>query len=497
MLFQRAFKKPFFKNTLLSNYSKPYFFSTSQFKQLTSDDINYFSSFLAPNEIIQDSFELQAYNSDWLKKYIGNSKLALKPNSTEKISKILKYCSEQNIAVVPQGGNTGLVGGSTPVNDEVILSLKNLNKIIGFDEISGVLTCEAGCVLETLNQYLAEKSYEMPLDLGAKGSCAIGGNIATNAGGTHFVKFGPFKSYILGLEVVLPNGEILELESKILKDNTGLDLKQVFIGSEGILGVITKANIRVFPVDKYKQVLFMQCENFENVLEINKLVRGKLGRNLGAIEYQDAYAYATIQKYIQNAANPFPNNDMGKYYVLIEVCGTEALDDIVENLYTELSERKLVEDCIASESDAQFTSLWKIREEVAVAANHIGLVFKYDISLPVEKFEELCLIVRNKIGCLGYTMGYGHLGDGNMHINVGCYDLAKKKQVESILEPFVFEWLSHVNGSISAEHGVGRQKAKYLHFSKDVQAIEYMKSLKKVFDPKGIMNPYKVLPYSS
>ncbi|RYZ17297.1 MAG: hypothetical protein EOP49_50795, partial [Sphingobacteriales bacterium] len=213
---------------------------------------------------------------------------------------------------------------------------------------------------------------------------------------------------------------------------------------------------------------------FQNVLEINKLARAKLGRNLGAIEYQDAYAYATIQKYIKGAATPFPANDMQKYYVLIEVCGTETLDDIVENLYEELSEKKLVEDCIASENDTQFVSLWKLREEVAVAANQIGLVFKYDISLPVEKFEELCLIVRNKIGCLGYTMGYGHLGDGNMHINVGLYDNAKRKQVESILEPFVFEWLSNVNGSISAEHGVGRQKAKYLHYSKDKGAIELM-----------------------
>jgi len=488
MHFQKAFRPV---SSLLTHTQSRYF---SQFKQLTKEDVTYFSSFLSPNEIIQDSFELEAYNSDWLKKYIGQSKLALRPNSTEKISKILKYCSEQNIAVVPQGGNTGLVGGSTPINDEIILSLKNMNKIIDFDDVSGVITCEAGCVLESLNQYLASKSYEIPLDLGAKGSCVIGGNIATNAGGTHFVKFGPFKSYILGLEAVLPNGEILDMESKILKDNTGIDLKQAFIGSEGILGVVTKANIRASPIDKFKQVLFMQCESFQKVLEINKLARAKLGRNLGAIEYQDAYAYATIQKYIKNAVNPFPNNDMQKYYVLIEVCGTEVLENIVEDLYTELSEKKLVEDCIASENDTQFVSLWKLREEIAVAANHIGLVFKYDISLPVEKFEELCLIVRNKIGCLGYTMGYGHLGDSNMHINVGCFDNSKKKQVESILEPFVFEWLSHVNGSISAEHGVGRQKAKYLHYSKDKGAIELMKKLKKVFDPKGIMNPYKVLP---
>jgi len=481
---------------ILDPHSPSYFISSinSHFNTLQPEDINYFSSILSPPEIIQDSFELQTYNTDWLKKYIGRSKLALKPNTTKKVSQILKYCNDRRLPIVPQGGNTGLVGGGVPIEDEIVLSMSNLNKIINFDKTAAVITCEAGCVLDSLNKYLLDYDFEIPLDLGAKGSCEIGGNIATNAGGTRFIKFGPFKSYILGMEVVLPNGHILDMESIILKDNTGIDLKQVFIGSEGILGVVTKANIRVSPLDKYKQVLYMQCDSFEKVLEINKLVRKSLGRNLGAIEFKDSYAFGVVQKYLTDVVNPFTNGNEKNYYVLVEVCGQEPLDNLVENLYNELDENKLIDDCIASESDTQRLALWKLREGVALAANHIGLVYKYDISLPVEKFEELTLIVRNKIGCLGYTMGYGHLGDGNLHINVGCYDIKNKNKVENILEPFVFEWLSRVNGSISAEHGVGRQKPKFLHYSKDSLAIEYMRRLKQVFDPNGIMNPNKVLP---
>ena len=280
--------------------NKPNLFFSSinyNFNSLQPKDVNYFSSILSPSEIIQDSFELQTYNTDWLHKYLGRSKLALKPNSTEKVSQILKYCNDHRLAVVPQGGNTGLVGGGVPIEDEIVLSLSNLNKIMNFDKTSSVITCEAGCILESLNKYLLDYDHEIPLDLGAKGSCEIGGNIATNAGGTRFIKFGPFKSYILGLEVVLPNGQILDMESSILKDNTGTDLKQAFIGSEGILGVITKANIRARPLDKYKQILYMQCDSFAKVLEVNKLARAKLGRNLGAIEFTDSYASDCVQKY--------------------------------------------------------------------------------------------------------------------------------------------------------------------------------------------------------
>ena len=494
MLFQKAIFS--FARRSYSKRCSAFSSLNSKYKTLSSDDVSYFSSILSPHEIITDPSELQVYNTDWLKKYIGRSQLALKPNTTEKVSKILKYCNDNSIAIVPQGGNTGLVGGSVPVNDEIILSLTNLNKILDFDSNTAVLRCESGCVLEVIDQYLADYGYEVPLDLGAKGSCHIGGNVATNAGGTRFIKFGPFKSYVLGLEVVLPNGEILNMESNILKDNTGLDLKQMFIGSEGILGVITKVNVLVPPVDKFKQVLYIQCESFEKILEINRLVRAKLGRNLGALEFTDAYAYETVQKYLPDVVKPFNESDLEKYYVLVEVVGQEPLDNLVESLYTDLSDQNLVLDCIASENDSQRIALWKLRENVAVACNHLGIVFKYDVSLPVEKMAELVHIVRGKVGSLGYTMGYGHLGDGNLHLNVACADHNKLKDVENILEPFVFEWLSKLNGSISAEHGLGKQKPKYLHFSKDKKAIEYMIQLKSMFDPKGIMNPYKMLPQS-
>jgi len=235
------------------------------FNYITDKDVSIFEGILGPNAIITDEKELELHNMDWTKKYKGQSKLMLKPKTTEEVSAVLKHCNDRRLAIVPQGGNTGLVGGSQPVFDEIIVNFSRMNKIIDFDESYGILSCEAGCILQDLHTYLHDKGYLMPLDLGAKGSCFIGGNLATNAGGIHFIKYNSLHANCVGLQAVLPNGTVLDNMTTLRKDNTGYDLKHLFIGSEGTLGAITKCAILCPPNPRYKHLCMVSCRSFEAV----------------------------------------------------------------------------------------------------------------------------------------------------------------------------------------------------------------------------------------
>jgi len=465
------------------------------FAKLTNDDYSYFKSILQSHEVITDTKELEQFNTDWKKNFEGKSTLLLRPNSTEKVSQILKYCNDKNLAVVPQGGNTGLVGGSIPIFDEIILSTSNLKKVISFNPYSAVLTCEAGCILEDLNNLVGKEGYEIPLDLGAKGSCQIGGNISTHAGGIHFIKHGPFRGNILGLEVVLPNGEVLNLESEIRKDNTGLDLKQLFIGSEGTLGVVTKANIQCVKRDTYSRVLLLRCKDYSQVLKVNELTRKVVGGNLSAIEFFDDYAYSTIVEHIPGIVPPF---EVGKnfeyYYVLVELSGSQPLDTLEETYFDALSEADLADECVLGENESQAINLWNIREQIATASHHMGSFLIYDFSVDITRWMELTNDIREKTKGKGFTVSYGHIGDGNLHVNIVYQDPKLKEDLLNILEPATFDWLQKAKGSISAEHGIGFMKANFLNYAKPDNVIHLMRDLKKVFDPKGILNPYKVLP---
>ncbi|KAF9619357.1 hypothetical protein IFM89_006544 [Coptis chinensis] len=234
------------------------------FSSINTEDIKHFKEILGDKNVIQDEDRLATANVDWMRKYKGSSKLLLQPKSTQEVSKILGYCNSRNLAVVPQGGNTGLVGGSVPVFDEVIVTLGSMNKIISLDKVSGILVCEAGCILENLDSFLINEGFIMPLDLGAKGSCQIGGNVSTNAGGLRFVRYGSLHGSILGLEVVQANGTVLDMLGTLRKDNTGYDLKQLFIGSEGSLGIITKISILTPPRLSSTNLAFLACKDYSS-----------------------------------------------------------------------------------------------------------------------------------------------------------------------------------------------------------------------------------------
>lgn len=471
------------------------------YKKLDEQDIAHFHEILSDSSMVQDADDLAFYNEDWMRKYRGESRLTLKPRTVEQVSRILQYCNEQKLAVVPQGGNTGLVGGSVPVFDEIVVSVANLSKVRAFDETSGILKADAGVVLENADNFLAEHGYIFPLDLGAKGSCHIGGNVATNAGGLRLLRYGSLHGSVLGLEAVLPNGQVLSSIDALRKDNTGYDLKQLFIGSEGTLGIITGVSILCPPRPKNFNVAFLGLSDYESLKKCFVKAKSELGEILSAFELMDLKSQKLAEHHLKLA---HPLADEHQFYVLIETSGSngshdeEKLQAFLESAF----EDEVIQDGVIAQDETQLKTLWSWREQIPEASTIGGGVYKYDVSLPLNDLYGLVLAVRerlNNAGMIGDSsdfpvidaVGYGHVGDGNLHLNVAVREY--NKDVEKLLEPFVYEWVSSKKGSISAEHGVGFQKKNYLHYSKSQNELAVMKQLKQLFDPNAILNPYKYL----
>ncbi|KAL1923994.1 uncharacterized protein VTP21DRAFT_7029 [Calcarisporiella thermophila] len=477
----------------------PGFTRNPQFKKLDDQDLAFFRSVLTESNVLVNDDEVEAFNMDWMRKYRGQSQAVLRPKTTKQVSQIIKYCNDNNIAVVPQGGNTGLVGGSVPVFDEVIISMSNLSQIRSFDAISGALVCDAGCVLENLDNYLAEKGYIMPIDLGAKGSCHIGGNVATNAGGLRLLRYGSLHGTVLGLEVVLPDGTVLDNLSTLRKDNTGYDLKQLFIGSEGTLGIITGVSILTPKRPKAVNVAFLGLNSFEDVQKTYLQAKDELSEILSAFEFWDQEALSLVKSHLVQGAR-YPLESEYPFYVLIETSGSskEHDDAKLSNFLENILENSLVQDGVLAQDTTQIQNLWSIREGLPEACAKAGATYKYDISMPVPVFYQMVEDMRKEVeksphkNLVKGVVGYGHVGDGNLHLNVVGEKFCEK--VTNIVEPFVYEWTAKHKGSISAEHGVGLMKAAHLHYSKSDTTIALMKQLKGILDPKGILNPYKMLP---
>lgn len=476
----------------------------SKYKSLDTTDVLFFKKVLKDeNYLISNEQDLEFYNEDWMRKYKGQSQLVLKPKTTEQVSQILEYCNEQKLAIVPQGGNTGLVGGSIPVFDEIVLSLSNMNKIRSFDNISGILKCDAGVILENADNYLVDNGYIFPLDLGAKGSCHVGGVCATNAGGLRLLRYGSLHGTVLGIEAVLPDGTIYTSIDALRKDNTGYDFKQLLIGSEGTLGVITGVSILCPPRPTSTNVALLAVSSYETVQKVFVGARKELSEILSAFEFMDGKSQLLTGRYLKSE-HPIGS---GKYpfYVLIETSGSDRDHDMekLETFLANAMEEGLVDDGIIAQDEAQSKSLWSWRESIPEASAHFGGVYKYDVSLPlkdlyglVEAAEailddadlvDLDSADRPVVGAIGY----GHLGDGNLHLNVCMREYNKK--VEAALEPFVYEWIQSKKGSISAEHGLGFQKKHYIGYSKSDAEIKLIKDIKNHYDPNGILNPYKYI----
>ncbi|KAF7877047.1 uncharacterized protein EAF02_008267 [Botrytis sinoallii] len=479
----------------------------SRFAQITEENVKFFKDLLGKESAIIDGVtkdatdDLEPFNGDWMRKYRGHTSLVLKPGSTEEVSKILKYCNDNMLAVVPQGGNTGLVGGSVPVFDEIVINMSRMNQIRSFDEVSGTLVVDAGVVLEVADNYLAERKHIFPLDLGAKGSCHIGGNVATNAGGLRLLRYGSLHGNVLGIEAVLPDGTIVDDLSKLRKNNTGYDLKQLFIGGEGTIGIITGISIICPQRSNAINVAFFGLESFEKVQEAFKEAKGQLSEILSAFELMDSHSQDLVQRVTKNKR---PLEGEYPFYCLIETSGSNSEHDQekLNNFLEHVMEKEIVSDGTLAENATQIKDLWSWREGIPESLGHWGGVYKYDLSIPLKELYQLVEDVREKIteaGLIGDTedhpvvgvVGYGHMGDSNLHLNVATrsYD----KRVEKVLEPFVYEWIAKRNGSISAEHGLGLAKKNYIGYSRSETMIGLMKGIKNLYDPNGIMNPYKYI----
>ena len=484
-----------------------------RFAVLTGSDLSVFREILGHDGVCIDPKSLAEANQDWMRKYKGKSSVLLLPKTTTQVSLVLRHCNSRMLAVVPQGGNTGLVGGSVPVHDEIILGMKKMDGIISIDPSVGSIVCEAGCVLENLEGLLNADGMSMPLDLGAKGKCQIGGNVSTNAGGLRLLRHGSLHGTVLGVEVVTADGTVLDLLRTLRKDNTGYDLKHLFIGAEGTLGVITKVAISTPRAPKQVNVTLLACLTFSCAVAALNRAKRDLGEHLRAFEFFDRESLDLVTKMLKGASDPLPQSP-APFYVIMETAVSYGSDgkfdrQRLDSFLNALEDDKVIIAGTVGKDDRHAKALWNLRERISVALKYAGTVYKYDLSLPTEQMYHLVVDMRNRlsracespslrIGTRGFdfasisVIGYGHLGDGNLHLNIlspNGYDV----HLERLIEPYVYEWTAKRRGSVSAEHGVGIMKCRELRYSKDDASIDFMRKVKLIFDPKGILNPYKVL----
>ncbi len=470
----------------------------TRFAELTPEHIGYFKKLLGTASAVIDGVssdatadDLEPFNQDWMRKYRGHGKLVLKPGTTDEVSKILKYCNDNMLAVVPQGGNTGLVGGSVPVFDEIVLSTSRMNEILDFDEVSGSLVVDDGCILEIVDPFLAEKGYIFPLDLGAKGSCQIGGNVSTNAGGLRLLRYGSLHGSVLGIEAVLADGTVMDDLSKLRNNNTGYDLKQLFIGGEGTIGVITKVSVQCPQRSQAKNVAFFGIESFEQVQLAFRQAKIQLSEILSAFELMDERSLRIVHDVTKNKR---PLESQYPFYCLIETSGSNADHDgeKLQSFLEDVMDKGIVADGTLAQDETQIKALWGWREGITESLGSLGPVYKYDVSIPLQELYQMVEDTRARIDAAGLlgdsdehpvrdVVGYGHMGDSNLHLNVSTrrYD----ERVEKVLEPFVYEWIAKRQGSISAEHGLGLAKKKYIGYSRSEAMIGLMKQIKKLYDP--------------
>jgi FAD/FMN-containing dehydrogenase len=501
-----------------------------------AQDVSYFRSVLArPGQSVLDGTSTpdvkgeidNKYNVDWTKHYQGSSDLVLRPHTTSEVSTILKYCNENYIGVTPQGGNTGLCGAATPISNEIILSMEYINRIHKLDEYSGILTCDAGCILQSLHDFSNEKGYLFPLDIGSKGTCQIGGNVSTNAGGHHFFRFGGLHGTVVGMEVVLAGGRVLRINidsdddgngnddcihqfqqssASVRKDNTGYDLKQLFIGGEGTLGIITKVAVACPALPTSKNVVLLVCNSYSDVLRVLQTAKEELGLGLSAIELIDWNTMQFVQKYGSGIGDHLISEllssratDNQPLFILVETqgCDQESDSSKMDAFLTSLHESSAIENGFLAQDSKHVDQIWSIRESCNPSVARAGYVHKFDVSIGIEAYmevaEEVSVALKNANLPNLTVCVWGHVADGNAHINI-VSEFGQDAAIAERVENIVYSSVLKRKGSISAEHGIGQSKRKYMKQIKDGAVLELMSQIKSLFDPHLILNPGKYLP---
>ena len=467
--------------------------------RMLSSEINKFRKIVGNKNVITDKNDMQKYLKEWRGVYTGVAGAIVKPKSTKEVSNILKFAYRKNISCIPQGGNTGLVGGQIPFNkDHIVISLERLNKIREINPTDQSVTVEAGLILSDLQKKCEENNLIFPLSLASEGSCSLGGNIASNAGGVAVLYYGNTRELVMGLEVVLSDGSIINNLKTLIKDNTGYSIKDLFVGSEGTLGVITAATLKVFPKPKNIYTALLSVNSPKQSIEILNYIRNNLSIPLTAFELMNNFSIELVNKHMDKASIPI---EKFKWLILVEFSSIEVSKnekDKIENLLNEILHQNLAKDIFFSQSLKQAKDMWYIRESISEAQKKEGGSIKNDISIPIKdisKFINNAEKISKEVIPGSRSVIFGHIGDGNIHFNISQpikSDKDKFLKKDKKLRKKINDLTIELNGSISAEHGIGLTKKADLkkYMKKDV---ELFKLIKKSLDPKNIMNPGKII----
>ncbi len=456
---------------------------------------------VGPGQVLTEG-DLTAWELDWRRRWRGKALAVVRPGSTAEVAAVVRACVTHRVAIVPQGGNTGLVGGGVPDDSgtQVLLSLQRMNRVRALDEANLTLTADAGCVLQAAQQAARNQGLLLPLSLAAEGSCTLGGNLATNAGGTQVLRWGNTRELCLGLEVVTAQGEIWDGLSGLRKDNTGYDLRDLFIGSEGTLGIITAATMKLAPLPAATTTALAACATLDDCVALLKLARARLGAGLTGFEAMGRFALDLVVRHFPALPNPLPT---APWTVLLEQSDTEGEAQArarFEALLATALEDGLVVDAVVAESLAQSKALWQVRESIPLAQAEEGVNIKHDISVPVSSIAAFC--ARSDAALQQHLPGvrlvnFGHLGDGNLHYNVqgpaGANAAQFLAEHEHAVNTIVFDVVAEFGGSFSAEHGIGSLKRDELALRKSPVALNLMRAIKAALDPLGLMNPGRVI----
>jgi FAD/FMN-containing dehydrogenase len=462
---------------------------------LTNSTLQRFIAIVGAKNAITNVNDMAPYMREWRDLWPGTSPLVLRPSCTAEVSKMLTLANETNTAIVPQSGNTGLVGGQMPTGPEVLLSLDRMTKIVEVDAADHTITVEAGAILKSVQDAADAVDRLFPLSLASEGSCRIGGNLSSNAGGLNVLAYGNTRDLCLGLEVVLADGRVWNGLKKLRKDNSGYDLKNIFIGAEGTLGIITAAVLKLYPKPRRHDTAFIAVPSPQAAVDLLALVKAESGNRVVAFELMPKIAMGFTVKHM-GITNPIASPS--PWFVLIELA--DAAPGSFESILEMAMERGLVTDASLASSDTQRQALWAIRELMPESQRHEGGSIKHDVSVPVSRIPEFIAEASEAVRRFmadARVMCFGHMGDGNMHFNVTQpVGMDKQKFLDQWhdMNWAVFDVVLKHGGSISAEHGIGQLKRDDMLRIKSPVELEMMRGLKNMLDPKGIMNPGKVLP---
>ncbi len=465
--------------------------------------IEQFSSILGEKYVLTQDQDKAPYLTDWRKRYVGKALAVLLPKTTIEVAKIVKLCAANHVSIVPQGGNTGFCGGATPdeTGQQVILNLKRMNQIREIDSANQTITLEAGCILQAVQEKAAAQDFLFPLSLGAEGSCMIGGNLATNAGGTNVLRYGNTRDLCLGLEVVTAQGEVWNGMKGLRKDNTGYDLRDLFIGSEGTLGIITTAVMKLYPLPISQWTTLVASQDIASTIALLNLFQKRATSLLTGFEMMTQESLALNEKHFPQMANPLKGNP--PFTILIELSDHESEEHVRKLLETILEEAftaELISDAVIASNLSQANAFWHMREHITLAQAEEGANLKHDITIPLSSLDsfiqETDALMRKRYPGVR-IINFGHLGDGNLHYNIApplgsdpkAFNLANEKAIHEL----VYSQVERCQGSISAEHGVGQLKLEGLRAHKGAVAHDLMKTLKRALDPQNILNPHKVV----